>query len=459
MTYSNRRIGTSLRRQYNMSRHVRQMRNCDLLAIDAAFADFDETGSHAAPIMFVDVLKRYLLIVWNFFFGQVSTESIKDSPPPCPEDKPTVSADVVPPVEVDDSDDKIENGGDEDDDIEEIFDDEEGEELDLEDEDEIIEGDQDEEKEPIVPPKKPEDKVVTNDAPIKPSVPTNKTEEVKAPVEVPKPKDEVKKPEPPKATEEIGEKPKIDIDNAKKSETPAKLKPEFETGEREGAPAKATAPEIDGSKFKSEFEIVEREDSDSVPPKPAKAEFEVAERGTAAVKPVLPPPPPPTSSSSAASAKKDDPPSRPSVKIGGGDDAGKEAPKPAAAQEKAAAHVKFQEDDDTSGKGQRPAADFATLEKGETVVKPPAVTTAGRNAATGDAVGDFLSAEQSHGGQLLQKSHHESIQDQQLDYSDSGEELSDDDIEIDYEDDEDDEEVVEVKPLPPVARSVYKKND
>jgi hypothetical protein len=44
-------------------------------------------------------------------------------------------------------------------------------------------------------------------------------------------------------------------------------------------------------------------------------------------------------------------------------------------------------------------------------------------------------------------------------YSDSGEELSDDDIEIDYEDDEDDEEVEEVKPLPPVARSVYKKND
>lgn len=48
----------------------------------------------------------------------------------------------------------------------------------------------------------------------------------------------------------------------------------------------------------------------------------------------------------------------------------------------------------------------------------------------------------------------------QRDYSDSGEELSDDDIEIDYEDDEDeDEEVEEVKPLPPVARSVYKKND
>lgn len=44
-------------------------------------------------------------------------------------------------------------------------------------------------------------------------------------------------------------------------------------------------------------------------------------------------------------------------------------------------------------------------------------------------------------------------------YSDSGEELSDDDIEIDYEDDEDDEEVEEVKPLPPVARNVYKKND
>lgn len=44
-------------------------------------------------------------------------------------------------------------------------------------------------------------------------------------------------------------------------------------------------------------------------------------------------------------------------------------------------------------------------------------------------------------------------------YSDSGEELSDDDIEIDYEDDDDDEDVEEVKPLPPVARTVYKKND
>ncbi|XP_015378792.1 PREDICTED: protein IWS1 homolog [Diuraphis noxia] len=409
--------------------------------------------------MFVDVLKRYLLIVWNFFFGQVSTESIKDSPPSCTEDKPIVSADVVPPVEVDDNDDKIENGGDEDDDIEEIFNDEEGEELDLEDEDEI-EGDQDEEKEPIVPPKKPEDKVITNDVPTKPSVPANKTEEVKAPFVVPKPKDEVKKPEPPKAPEEISEKPKIDIDNTKKSETPAKLKPEFETGEKEGAPAKAVSPEIDGSKFKSEFEVVEREDRDVVPQKPAKTEFEVAERGTVAVKPVLPPPPPPPSSSSSA-VKKDDPPSQPSVKIGGGDNDGKEAPKPTTVQEKAAAHVKFQENDsdDTSGKGHAPVVDFATLEKGETVVKPPTVTTVGRNAVTGDAVGDFLSAEQSHGGQLLQKSHHESIQDQQLDYSDSGEELSDDDIEIDYEDDEDDEEVVEVKPLPPVARSVYKKND
>lgn len=53
------------------------------------------------------------------------------------------------------------------------------------------------------------------------------------------------------------------------------------------------------------------------------------------------------------------------------------------------------------------------------------------------------------------------------DYSDSGEELSDDDIEIDYDDDDDDDggdgedEDVEkvVKPLPPVARTVYKKND
>lgn len=29
--------------------------------------------------MFVDVLKRYLLIVWNFFFGQVSTSSRGDT--------------------------------------------------------------------------------------------------------------------------------------------------------------------------------------------------------------------------------------------------------------------------------------------------------------------------------------------------------------------------------------------
>ncbi|XP_060876901.1 protein ENL-like [Metopolophium dirhodum] len=397
--------------------------------------------------MFVDVLRRYLLIVWNFFFGQVSTESIKDSPPSCPEDKPVVSADVVPPVEVDSNDDKIENGDDDDNDIEEIFDDEddgEGEELDLEDEDEIEE-DQDEKA--VIVPKKPEEKVVTNDTPTKPSVPATKTEEVKAPVVVPKPKDEIKKPEPPKAPEEISEKPKIDIDNTKKSDTPAKLKPEFEKGEREGAAAKAAAPEKDASKSKSEFEIVEREDRDALPPKPAKTEFEVVERGTA-VKPVLPPPPPPPSSS--AAVVKDDP-SRPSVKAGGDD---KVALKPAA-PEKAPTHVKFQEDDDkTAVKGRVPAADFATLEKGETAVKPPGVTTTGQNAA----VGDFLSAEQAHGGQLL-KSHHESIQDQQLDYSDSGEELSDDDIEIDYEDDEDDEEVVEVKPLPPVARSVYKKND
>lgn len=349
------------------------------------------------------LIKKHSLI--RLFYFQVSTESIKDSPPSCPEDKPAVSADLVPPVEVDSNDDKIGNRDDDDGDIEEIFDDEdeeddgEGEELDLEDEDEIEE-DQDEKA--VIVPKKPEEKIVTNDTPIKPSVPATKTEEVKAPVVVPKPKDEIKKPEPPKAPEEISEKPKVDIDNAKKSETPAKLKPEFEKGEREGAAAKAAAPEKDEFKSKSEFEIVEREDRDALPPKPAKTEFEVVERGTA-VKPVLPPPPPPPSSSTAV--VKDDP-SRPSVKAGGDD---KDALKPVA-PEKAATHVKFQEDDDkTTGKGRTPAADFATLEKGETAVKPPGATTTGQNAA----VGDFLSAEQAHGDQLL-KSHHESIQDQQL---------------------------------------------
>ncbi|XP_027848629.2 neurofilament heavy polypeptide-like [Aphis gossypii] len=404
--------------------------------------------------MFVDVLKRYLLIVWNFFFGQASTESIKDSPS-CPKEQPTDLADVVPPVEVDSNGDNIENREDEDDDIEEIFDDEdeEGEELELEDEDEVEEDE--DEKVPIVT-KKPEDKVVTKDEPTKPSVPVNKTEEVKVPDVLPKPKDEVKKPEPPKVSEETGEKekPKVDIDNAKKSEVPAKLKPEFEAYEREEAPpTKPVAPEKDASKFKSsEFEIVEREDKDLPPPKP-KAEFENV-KGMA-----VPPPPPPTSTiksdpATAPDSAKDNT-SRPAeVKVDSDD---KSALKPAAL-EKAAAHVKFQEDDDkkTSGKGPVPAVDFATLEKGETVVKPPAATTG--NATAGDAVEDFLSAEQTHGGQLLNR-HHESIQDQQLDYSDSGEELSDDDIEIDYEDDEDDEEVVEVKPLPPVARSVYKKND
>jgi len=72
--------------------------------------------------------------------------------------------------------------------------------------------------------------------------------------------------------------------------------------------------------------------------------------------------------------------------------------------------VKFHDDnDETSGKGHAPVADFATLEKGETVVGPPN----GKAASAGDGVGEFLSAEQSHGGQLLQH-RHESIQDQQL---------------------------------------------
>jgi len=319
---------------------------------------------------------------------------------------------------VDSNDDKIKNG-DDDDDVIEIFDDEEEEddreeeELDLEDEDEIEE-DQDEKA--VIVPKKPEDKVVTNDTPSKPSVPAPKTEEAKAPVVVPKPKDEIKKPEPPKAPEQIGEKSKTDIEDPNKFVTPAKLKPEFEKGEREGAAAQAAAPEKDASKSKSEFEIVEREDRDALPLKPAKTEFEVVERGTA-VKPVLPPPPPPPSSTAAAAPVKDDPIS-PSVKTDGDD---KGALKPAAVQEKASVHVKFQEeeeeeeeeddDDDekTKGKGHAPAADFATLEKSETAVKPPGATTTGRNAA----IGDFLSAEQVHGGQLL-KNHHESIQDQQL---------------------------------------------
>ncbi|XP_026816805.1 protein IWS1 homolog [Rhopalosiphum maidis] len=415
--------------------------------------------------MFVDVLKRYLLIVWNFFFGQVSTESIKDSPSSS-EDQPTVLADVVPPVDDGSNDINIENKDDEDEDIEEIFnnedeeDEEEDDELELEDEDEVEE----DEKAAIVP-KKPESKVVTNDAPTKPSVPANKIEEVKVPDVLPKPKDEIKNPEPPKVPEKTtGEKEKLknDIYNAKKSETPAKLKPEFEAGEREEIPlTKPVVSEKDASKFKSsEFEIIEREDRD-VPPSKPKAEFEIAERGTA-VKPVLPPPPPPSSTSMTIKsdpATVPDPAkdniSRPEVKVDSDD---KKALKPAAPENKIAAHVKFQKDDvnENSGKGHVPAVDFATLEKDETVVKPPVVTTG--NAAAGDAVEDFLSAEQAHGGQLLHR-HHESIQDQQLDYSDSGEELSDDDIEIDYEDDEDDEEVVEVKPLPPVARSVYKKND
>ncbi|XP_025203692.1 nucleolin-like [Melanaphis sacchari] len=414
--------------------------------------------------MFVDVLKRYLLIVWNFFFGQVSTESIKDSPsyPEEKPDKPKVLADVIPPAEVDGNEDKIENKDEEDDDIEEIFDDdedEEREEIELEDEDEVEE---DEDKKAAIVSKKPENNV-TNDEPIKPNVLPNKIEEVKVPDVLPKPKDEIKKPEPPKVPKETSEKEKlkIDIDNAKKSEIPAKLKPEFEVCEREGAPStKPEAPEKDDSKFKSsEFEIVERDDRDVPPPKP-KAEFEIAERGTA-VKPVLPPPPPPLSSSTtikgdpatAPDSVKDNT-SQPEVKFDSDD---KNALKPAAPG-KAVAHVKFQEDEDNkiSGKGLEPAVDFVTLEKGETNVKPPGATTG--NATAGDAVGDFLSAEQAHGGQLLHRDH-ESIQDQQLDYSDSGEELSDDDIEIDYEDDEDDEEVVEVKPLPPVARSVYKKND
>jgi hypothetical protein len=356
----------------------------------------------------------------NLFYLQVSTESIKDSPS-SPEDQSTVLADVVPPVDVGSNDINIENKDDEDDDIEEIFDDnedeeeeEEEDELELEDEDEVEE----DEKAAIVP-KKPETKVVTNEAPTKPSVPANKIEEVKVPDVLPKPKDEIKNPEPPKVPEETtGEiKLKNDIDNTKKSETLAKLKPEFEVGEREGnPPTKPVVSEKDASKFKSsEFEIVEREDKDVPPPKP-KAEFEIAERGTA-VKPVLPPPPPPSSSSTTIKSDPATVPepakdntSRPEVKVDSDD---KKVLKPAVPENKAAAHVKFQEDDvnENSGKGHVPTVDFATLEKGETVVKPPVVTTG--NATAGDAVEDFLSAEQAHGGQLLHR-HHESIQDQQL---------------------------------------------
>uniref|UniRef100_A0A2S2NMX6 Large subunit GTPase 1 n=1 Tax=Schizaphis graminum TaxID=13262 RepID=A0A2S2NMX6_SCHGA len=299
--------------------------------------------------------------------------------------------------------------------IEEEEEEDEEEELELEDEDEVEE----DEKAAIVP-KKPENKVVTNDAPTKPSFPANKIEQVKVPDVLPTPKDEIKNPEPPKVLEETtGEKEKLknDIDNAKKSETPAKLKPEFEAGEREGnPPTKPVVSEKDESKFKSsEFEIVEREDRDVPPPKP-KAEFEIAEKGIA-VKPVLPPPPPPSSTSTTIKSDPATVPdpvkdntSRPEVKVDSDD---KKALKPAVPENKVAAHVKFQEDDvkENSGKGHVPAVDFATLEKGETVVKPPGVTTG--NAIAGDAVEDFLSAEQAHGGQLLHR-HHESIQDQQL---------------------------------------------
>lgn len=360
------------------------------------------------------------------FYLQVSTESIKDSP----EDKPPVeSADVVPPVEVDG--DNIENLDDKDDDIDEIFDNEDEDEEEEEDEEEGEELESEDEE--VIVPKKPEDKSVKNDVPAaKPSIPANKTEDTKVVPEVlPKPKDEIKKPEPPKTPETVEkEKPKANVDDVKKTEAPAKLKPEFETGEREGAAPKAPVSQKDSSK--SEFEIVEREDKDEPPTKP-KAELENVERGTAAMKPVQPPPPPPTSAkgdpatgpeplknvpATVTEPVKGLPATGPEPVKGvpaTGPEPVKGVPKPEAPV-KAAAHVKFEEDDDddeeTSGKGRVSAvADFAALEKGEKVAGPPGTTT-GAATTAGDSVGDFLSAEQSH-GQLLNR-HQESIQDQQL---------------------------------------------
>lgn len=452
--------------------------------------------------MLVDVLKRYLLIVWNFFFGQISSDSIQDSPP-CSKNQPDDSTNVVSPVEAQNNEDDIENedevevddDDDDDDDIEEIFDydvdaeedeEEETNELDKEDE------------EAVVVPNKPKDKVIVNDVPT-PTKPSQKVEEVKVVPEVPKANDDVKKPDLPKAVDDKDKgTPKADNDKSERTEETPKSTPEFEIVEREGKVAPETTG--DSSKSQSEFEIVERESGGEVVVPETKKEVAPKAEPENNKKEVTPKVEPekkevaakvvPESKGDADDApprpapeKKDDEP-KADVKVDGAANVvpeKKDDAKPRADDvklpEKVKPHVKFEvnddEDDGAKGEGDTghgPAPpdarvpppkgaavdDFVALEKGDGAAKSVAQQPAAGGQPKAAAIDSFLSGEQRFAGQT---SHHpESIQDQQLDYSDSGEELSDDDIEIDYEDDED-EDVEEVKPLPPVARSVYKKND
>ncbi|XP_025412123.1 protein starmaker-like isoform X2 [Sipha flava] len=414
--------------------------------------------------MFVDVLKRYLLIVWNFFFGQGSTDSIQDST----KDQPVESADTVPYTEADNN---VLNEKDNDDDIEESFDDEEDED---EEEGEDEEDVDDEDVKEVVP-KKPDVKIITNDVPSKPNAPSLKIPE---PLKV----DDIKIKDKENPKDDVYEtKTKESSDVVVKKEEMPVSKPEFEIVEKEDPKAASTANDVAKS-AKLEFEIIERETPVKKPAKDANQEFEIVEKEALKVVP----------------GKKEDvvktteKEAAPKTVVSGKDDVAATANHPKDDVKKTA-HVKFEDEvkggsaeqlkevvaaaahpnkiddfklpavikDQPADKVQHqgPATEtiskFVGLEKGEGNENDGDLSKIAGCVDT--TIDSFLLGEQRHSN----GTHHPetSIQDQQLEYSDSGEELSDDDIEIDYEDDEDDEEVEEVKPLPPVARSVYKKND
>lgn len=327
---------------------------------------------------------------------------------------------------------------DDEEDIEEIYDDEEEQDEDEdegedEEEDDEVEVDEDEEKE-VDAPEKPEDKIIKNDVPLKPSDPTKKIEE-----EVPKTKDnvEIKKPELPKVYDaelkdksksksESDESEKKDDAKVIKDES-ANLKPEIPEKES----SKVIPERKDTAKLKPELDIKEKEPSKVVPKEvssDSKTEFEIIERegpkvvsekDTGKLKPVEPK----EKEVPKAVAEKDAPKS-------------KEDDKPPAA--KVAAHVKFEDDTkekkDGDGKPAVPLASgaevkvpvkpvvdktdhdensqFVVLEKGEAPAAQDSTTGGDGPKKTDHSIDSFLLGEQTHSSRLHH--HPESIQDQQL---------------------------------------------
>lgn len=309
-------------------------------------------------------------------------------------------------------------------------------------------------------PKTPEDKIIKNDEPTKPS-PTDKIEEVKV-AEVPKIKDsvEIKNPEVPKVNDaEIKDKSKSKTESDEtekkdvkvaKEETPnfkpeipekesskviteekdtTKLKPELEIKEKE--PFKVVPKEV-SSESKPEFEIIESEQPTKVFPKKDSAEsqpeFEIIEKEGFKMVPEKD-----SDKSKPAEIKEKETPKAVTEKESPkskGDD--KLPPAKVAAHVKSEDEIKEEKDEGkpavplaggtevkVPGKpvSEKTAADndessqFVVLEKGDA---PAAHHTNGGDGPkkTDHSIDTFLLGEQTHSSHLLH--HPESIQDQQL---------------------------------------------